>query len=48
MGYGKTAAVADNSTREGRAQNRRVEVKVLANRGMARPSPVGASSSPNP
>ncbi|MFL6337232.1 MAG: OmpA family protein [Pyrinomonadaceae bacterium] len=37
MGYGKTAAVADNSTAAGRAQNRRVEVKVLINRGMARP-----------
>jgi OmpA-OmpF porin, OOP family len=34
MGYGKTAAVADNSTAEGRAQNRRVEVKMMLNRGM--------------
>ncbi|HEY5443073.1 MAG TPA: OmpA family protein, partial [Pyrinomonadaceae bacterium] len=34
MGYGKTEAVADNSTAEGRAQNRRVEVKMLLNRGM--------------
>jgi outer membrane protein OmpA-like peptidoglycan-associated protein len=48
MGYGKTAAVADNSTASGRAQNRRVEVKVLSNRGMARPTPVSAASSPNP
>jgi len=46
MGYGKTAAVADNTTREGRRQNRRVEVKVLVNRGMARPTPVGAVSNP--
>ncbi|MBV8855818.1 MAG: OmpA family protein [Acidobacteria bacterium] len=37
MGYGKTEAVADNSTAAGRAQNRRVEVKVLINRGMSRP-----------
>ena len=37
MGYGKTTAVADNSTAAGRAQNRRVEVKVLVNRGMTRP-----------
>ncbi len=37
MGYGKTDAVADNSTAAGRAQNRRVEVKVLQNRGMAKP-----------
>jgi len=34
MGYGKTEAVADNSTASGRAQNRRVEVKMLLNRGM--------------
>jgi OmpA-OmpF porin, OOP family len=35
MGYGKTQAVADNSTATGRAQNRRVEVKILTNRGLA-------------
>ena len=34
MGYGKTEAVADNTTAAGRAQNRRVEVKILVNRGM--------------
>jgi outer membrane protein OmpA-like peptidoglycan-associated protein len=34
MGYGKSAAVADNSSATGRAQNRRVEVKILANRGL--------------
>ncbi|MGH9883662.1 MAG: OmpA family protein, partial [Pyrinomonadaceae bacterium] len=34
MGYGKTEAVADNTTAAGRAQNRRVEVKMLINRGM--------------
>lgn len=34
MGYGKSEAVADNSTSAGRAQNRRVEVKILANRGL--------------
>jgi outer membrane protein OmpA-like peptidoglycan-associated protein len=34
MGYGKTEAVADNTTAAGRQQNRRVEVKMLLNRGM--------------
>ena len=34
MGYGKSTAVADNSTVAGRAQNRRVEVKILVNRGL--------------
>jgi OOP family OmpA-OmpF porin len=36
MGYGKTEAVADNTTAAGRAQNRRVEVKMLLNRGISR------------
>jgi outer membrane protein OmpA-like peptidoglycan-associated protein len=35
MGYGKTEAVADNTTAAGRAQNRRVEVKMMLNRGMS-------------
>lgn len=34
MGYGKTEAVADNTTREGRSQNRRVDVKMIVNRGL--------------
>lgn len=34
MGYGETEAVADNKTAAGRAQNRRVEVKMLLNRGL--------------
>ena len=35
MGYGKNDAVADNTTANGRAQNRRVEVKILVNRGLS-------------
>ena len=44
MGYGKTEAVADNTTVEGRAQNRRVEVKILINRGMSRPGAMPANN----
>lgn len=44
MGYGKTEAVADNKTASGRAQNRRVEVKMLLNRGLSR-QPSAATSS---
>lgn len=34
FGYGETRFVAENDTREGREQNRRVEVKVLVSRGL--------------
>ena len=37
LGYGKNEAVADNTTAAGRAQNRRVEVKMLVNRGLNTP-----------
>ena len=42
MGYGKTEFVADNTTPAGRAQNRRVEVKMLLNRGITRNVPAAA------
>jgi OOP family OmpA-OmpF porin len=44
MGYGKTEAVADNTTATGRAQNRRVEVKMIINRGLNQPSRAATSS----
>ena len=45
MGYGKTEAVADNTTAAGRAQNRRVDVKIILNRGITQ---APAASSPKP
>jgi len=45
MGYGKTDAVADNSTAAGRSQNRRVDVKMIINRGMSQPA-TSSSSTP--
>src|SRR5215211_4621020 len=44
MGYGKTEQVADNTTTAGRQQNRRVDVKMIINRGLNQP----ASSSTSP
>ncbi|HEU4794093.1 MAG TPA: OmpA family protein, partial [Pyrinomonadaceae bacterium] len=44
MGYGKTESVADNTTAAGRSQNRRVEVKMIINRGLNQTSAPASSS----
>src|SRR6185369_13304052 len=46
MGYGKTDAVADNTTAEGRLQNRRVDVKMIINRGLNQPASSSTQATP--
>jgi outer membrane protein OmpA-like peptidoglycan-associated protein len=47
FGYGEAMPVAENTSREGRQQNRRVEVKVLISRGLTTPVNVNRPVSAN-
>jgi outer membrane protein OmpA-like peptidoglycan-associated protein len=44
-GFGESHPVAENTSRGGRAQNRRVEVKLLVNKGLIRQAPTMTTSS---
>jgi len=46
-GYGETNPVAENTSRDGRAQNRRVEVKLLVNKGLIQSAPAMSSGTGN-
>jgi outer membrane protein OmpA-like peptidoglycan-associated protein len=44
-GFGESNPVAENTSRDGRAQNRRVEVKLLVNKGIIQQAPTMTTSS---
>lgn len=46
-GYGESNPVAENTSRDGRAQNRRVEVKLLVNKGLIQSAPTMSSGTGN-
>src|SRR5678816_672502 len=45
-GYGETNPIAENTSRDGRAQNRRVEVKLLVNKGLLQSAPAMSTGTP--